>query len=263
MRVFLGIIALLVSLAIILSWFFISAPQVKKTKHVAGATVVATPLPSSHPTITQTVQPSSTVSVNKNLEFVKVIKVVDGDTIEISGGKTLRYIGIDTPETVDPRRPVQCFGKEASEKNTSLVLGATIGIEKDVSETDRYGRLLRYVYKDNIFINELLVSEGFAVSSSYPPDVKYQDLFKDAERSARENALGLWGSCATQKTKDQPSTKQVGNTTAPQGTYACDCAKACSQMFSCDEAYYQLKNCGCSARDGNNDGVPCESLCRE
>lgn len=124
-----------------------------------------------------------------------VIKVVDGDTIEIEGGYKLRYIGIDTLETVDPRRSVGCFGKEASAKNKELVLGQKVRLEKDVSETDKYGRLLRYVYIGDIFVNKYLVEEGFAKASSYPPDIKYQDIFRAAEKTARESNKGLWSAC--------------------------------------------------------------------
>jgi micrococcal nuclease len=121
-----------------------------------------------------------------------VARVVDGDTIKLENGETVRYIGIDTPETVDPRRPVGCFGKEAGNKNTELVLGKEIRLEKDISDADKYGRLLRYVYVGDIFVNEYLVREGYARASSYPPDVKYQELFREAEWEAREMKRGLW-----------------------------------------------------------------------
>lgn len=126
---------------------------------------------------------------------VLVTRVVDGDTIEIEGGQKVRYIGIDTPETVDPRRAVGCFGKEASNENKKLVEGQKVRLEKDVSETDRYGRLLRYVYVGNTFVNEFLVKEGFAHASSYPPDIKYQEVFRSAQIEARNNNKGLWASC--------------------------------------------------------------------
>lgn len=127
--------------------------------------------------------------------LVKVTRVVDGDTIEVEGGTKIRYIGIDAPETVDPKRPDGCFGKEASEKNKELVLGKNVLLEKDVSETDKYGRLLRYVYVGDTMINDELVREGYAQVSTYPPDVKYQDKFLDSEKYAMENNLGLWGKC--------------------------------------------------------------------
>jgi len=129
-----------------------------------------------------------------NLQKTKVVRVIDGDTIELEDGQKVRYIGIDTPEIVDPRRDPQCFSKEASLQNKKLVEGKEIYLEKDVSETDRYGRLLRYIYlEENGFsINEQLVKEGYAVASSYPPDVKYQEKFRLAEQEARNNQRGLW-----------------------------------------------------------------------
>lgn len=90
-----------------------------------------------------------------------------------------------------------CYGKEASEINKQLVEGKTVELEKDVSETDRYGRLLRYVWLDSVLINEYLVREGYAVSSSYPPDIKYQSIFLQAEELARNEKKGLWSNlCA-------------------------------------------------------------------
>jgi micrococcal nuclease len=130
----------------------------------------------------------------ENLQKVKVSRVVDGDTIELENGQKVRYIGIDTPETVDPRRDPQCFGKEASLRNKELVENKEVYLEKDVSETDRYGRLLRYIYveENGVSVNEQLVKEGYAAASSYPPDVKYQEKFRIAEQEARNNQKGLW-----------------------------------------------------------------------
>lgn len=133
-------------------------------------------------------------------EQALVSKVVDGDTIELENGWTVRLIGIDTPETVDPRRPVGCFGKEASNKAKSLLSGKVVILQKDVSETDKYGRLLRYVFLpveegQLLFVNDYLVREGFAKVLTYPPDVKYNEQFRQAETEARENQRGLWGVC--------------------------------------------------------------------
>ena len=124
-----------------------------------------------------------------------VSKVIDGDTILLQNGEKVRYIGIDTPETIDPRKEVQCFGKEASTKNKELVEGKEVRLVKDVSERDKYGRLLRYVYIGDVFINEKLVAEGYAHAFTYPPDVAYSQLFIEKERLARENKLGLWKGC--------------------------------------------------------------------
>jgi endonuclease YncB( thermonuclease family) len=126
--------------------------------------------------------------------------VVDGDTIkvEIDGEVyTVRYIGIDTPETVDLSKAVEWMGPEASAANKELVEGKTILLEKDVSETDRYGRLLRYVYVGDVCVNHELVRLGFAQVSTYPPDVKHADWFAEAQQEAREAKRGLWGATPT------------------------------------------------------------------
>jgi micrococcal nuclease len=140
--------------------------------------------------------PSTPAAVTGGLTPATVVRVIDGDTIEveIAGQKqAVRYIGIDTPETVDPRRPVECLGREASERNRELVLGKTVGLEKDVSETDAFGRLLRYVWTGDEMVNATLVREGYAQASTHPPDVKYASLFLSLQREAVEAGRGLWG----------------------------------------------------------------------
>jgi micrococcal nuclease len=128
-------------------------------------------------------------------QTAKVVRAVDGDTIELENGDKVRYIGIDTPETVDPRKSIQCFGIEAKSYNENLVLNKTVRLEKDVSDKDSFGRLLRYVYVGDIFVNDKLVREGYARVSTFPPDVKFSDQFLAAEREAREANRGLWKSC--------------------------------------------------------------------
>ena len=149
--------------------------------------------------------PSETPQAAQSQGTVMVTRVIDGDTIEIEGGQRVRYVGIDTPETVDPRKPVQCFGVEASNYNKQLVEGKRVRLEKDVSESDRYGRLLRYVYVDDAFVNLILVQEGFASSYTYPPDIKYQDQFVEAQQTASEQKKGLWGSCPTTTETSTPA----------------------------------------------------------
>jgi endonuclease YncB( thermonuclease family) len=127
--------------------------------------------------------------------------VVDGDTIkvEVSGDVyTVRYIGIDTHEIVHPEKPVEWMGPEASAANKQLVDGQTVYLEKDVSETDQYGRLLCYVYlEDGTCVNAELVRLDYAQVSTYPPDVRYQELFLEMQEEAREAESGLWGSTPT------------------------------------------------------------------
>lgn len=158
--------------------------------------------PDLTPALSPTPIVESTNSGTLGIEGQKVVitKVIDGDTVEIKEGLKVRYIGIDTPETVDPRRPVGCFGKEASAENKRLAEGHEAFLVKDVSETDKFGRLLRYVYIFNedgstVFINDHLVRYGFAKVSTFPPDVKYSEQFLAAEREARENNRGLWNKC--------------------------------------------------------------------
>lgn len=131
-------------------------------------------------------------------EEFRVVRVIDGDTIEIEGGLKVRYIGIDAPETVHPSRGEECYGREATQANEELVLGKTARLEPDVSQTDQFGRLLRYVFVDDgqggeIFVNLYLVEQGFAHSSSFPPDISRQEELRLAEREAREQKRGLWG----------------------------------------------------------------------
>jgi micrococcal nuclease len=121
------------------------------------------------------------------VELFLVTRVIDGDTVELESGERVRYIGIDTSEVGD------CYSQEATLINEKLVLNKQVKLEKDVSETDRYNRLLRYVYVDDIFVNEYLVKEGFAHASSYPPDVKFQDQLRKFESEARDQEKGFWG----------------------------------------------------------------------
>jgi micrococcal nuclease len=135
-------------------------------------------------------------------ERATTLTVIDGDTVEVrmANGtvERVRYIGIDTPETVHPSKPVQCMGKEASAKNKELVLGQTVTLVRDVTDRDRYGRLLRYVYVGDTLINEVLVREGYASVYTYPPDVRHNERLQEAERLARAAGVGLWsGACDT------------------------------------------------------------------
>lgn len=241
-----------------------------------------------------------------NAEAAKILRIVDGDTIEVSiDAKTekIRVIGIDTPETVDPRKSVECMGMEASNKAKELLkVGNEVYLESDPSQDnrDKYSRLLRYIWiNENLDFGKLMIEEGYAYEYTYDLPYKYQESYKRAQKKAEEDKKGLWaeGVCISSPT---PTTKQAySNTTqstpkptstpitnnvptntptvyippttyiAPTsppstntgGSWTCDCSKTCPNMSTCEEAYFQLNSCGCSIRDGDNDGVPCENIC--
>ena len=140
-------------------------------------------------TIKQVVIPTPTSS--PILTYAKVVRVIDGDTIVIETGQHVRYIGMNTSEV----ETSECFATEASQININLVLGKEVRLEKDISEIDKYGRLLRFVYIGDIFIDDYLVKNGYAETMTVPPDVKYKDQFSQSEKYARENSLGLWSKC--------------------------------------------------------------------
>ncbi len=124
-----------------------------------------------------------------------VTRVIDGDTLEVNIAGTIykvRYIGIDTPELDDKRAEYSALAQEATRYNRQLVEGETVRLEQDVSETDKYGRLLRYVYVDDIFVNAELVRQGLAWAKTYEPDTKYQDTLEKAEAEARQDKIGIW-----------------------------------------------------------------------
>jgi len=129
---------------------------------------------------------------------VVVRQVVDGDTLEVTGGERVRLIGIDTPETKAPDRPVGCFGQEASRFTATVVpAGTAVRLVGDAEQRDRYGRLLAYVYRraDGLFLNAELLRRGFAQLLTIPPSVAHTDEFAALARQAREGSQGLWSAC--------------------------------------------------------------------
>jgi micrococcal nuclease len=130
-----------------------------------------------------------------------VRRIVDGDTLVVDTGgvdERVRLIGIDTPESVDPRRPVMCFGKEAAAHLERLVPpGTPVRLERDVEARDRYDRLLAYLFRasDGRFVNLAMVEDGFAQQYTYPPNVRHDRAFGEATRAARSRGVGLWSAC--------------------------------------------------------------------
>lgn len=164
-------------------------------------------------------------TTNNTFDEAKVIRVVDGDTIHVlfNGQKyKIRMIGVDTPETVHPNKPVEFYGKEASNFTKKSLSNKTVYLQKDVSETDRYGRLLRYVWLSRPSSNEpdeneivdkmynaILVKQGYAQAYTYQPDSKYSHIFTRLQHNARENNLGLWSSGNVELKQDEQSTSNV------------------------------------------------------
>lgn len=138
-------------------------------------------------------------------ELFPVVRIIDGDTIvvEINGiEEKVRLIGVDTPESLDSRKKVECFGKEASLFTTNLLENTSVYLEDDSTQNDRdkYGRLLRYVFLSNgTFINETLIAEGYGHEYTYRTHYNYRDEFKVAEETALHNRKGLWASNACGK----------------------------------------------------------------
>lgn len=136
---------------------------------------------------------NNTETILKSSE--KVTRIIDGDTFEIEGGIKVRLIGVDTPEMRNKNKIIDCFAQEATQKLKELLNKKEVVLEKDISETDKYGRLLRYVYLGDEMVNRQLVKDGYARIATFPPDIKYSKLFLDDERQARESNLGLWSAC--------------------------------------------------------------------
>jgi micrococcal nuclease len=181
-----------------------TSPTATPPARVAGAT----PAPTPWATVKPPLKPSG------KTQTAKVVRIVDGDTIVVAlAGKNVkvRYIGMDTPELADSNTPVEPLGPQAAEANKRLVAGKTVVLERDTSETDRFGRLLRYVWLHSgdawTLVNLELVREGFAEAVSYPPDVRYDDLFASAEGRAQQSFVGLWApeAAATPKPTPKPT----------------------------------------------------------
>ncbi len=130
-----------------------------------------------------------------------VERIVDGDTLVVvvdGAEERVRLIGMNTPESVDRRRPVMCFGKEASAHLDELVpAGTPVRLERDVEVRDRYDRLLAYLYRasDGLFVNLAMVTDGYAQQYTFPPNVAHTDAIGRAERQARADGTGLWSAC--------------------------------------------------------------------
>ena len=222
------------------------------------ATTAATPAPLGTTPIGET-------------ERAVVVAVVDGDTIRVDRGygvERVRYIGVDTPETVHPSQPVQWMGKEAAAANRALVEGREVLLERDLTERDKYDRLLRYVWVEDpaspsgmTMVNLALLAGGFAQVVTYPPDVRYVDPYLAAQREAREQGRGLWADPGSEA-------EATPSSSAPTGGGDCDpaypdaCIPPSPPDLDCgDVTFRRFKVLPADPHrfDLDFDGVGCES----
>lgn len=190
---------------------------------------VANPTPAT--TIKSETKPQATpLTPQANVVAYAVTSITDGDTIKVNINgtiETLRIIGLDTPETVDPRKPVQCFGEEATNKAKELLSGKMVTLESDPTQTDRdiYGRLLRYVFlQDGTDFGKYMIASGYAYEYTYKTPYKYQSAYKSAQANAKANNLGLWSpnTCSgniTSKTNESSSTQTTQSSNQSSGKY--------------------------------------------
>ncbi|CAH1206003.1 SPbeta prophage-derived endonuclease YokF [Paenibacillus allorhizoplanae] len=239
---------------------------------------IATPSAAASASNKATVKGTDKSTINKRIP-AKVVRVVDGDTMKISftdGGKdkeeTIRLLLVDTPESVDPEKPVQPFALEASNYAKTMLTGQDVQLELDVSERDKYGRLLCYLYIGDKMFNELLLENGYArVAYIYPPNVKYVDQFREIQKKAQQKALNIWSvENYAQEDGYHEGVVKGGAAASPKSTTTPKPVttlqpKANTTYNSCKEANaagaYKIKKGepGYSAKlDGDGDGVACE-----
>ena len=207
-------------------------------------------------------------------EPATVMRVIDGDTIEVvlwstQRLETVRYIGIDTPETVHPSRPIEPFGPEATQANRALVDGKAVTLEQDVTNRDRYGRLLRYVYVEvngqDLLVNAELVRQGLARSSAYPPDITMQGSIARAEAAAKGARRGLWAPVTPTPrptATPQPSRPTSRTPTRCHASYPTVCIPPPPPDLDCGKILHRrFRVVGSDPHrfDDDRDGVGCET----
>lgn len=198
-----------------------------------------------------------------------ITRIIDGDTIEINDELTIRLIGVDTPETVHPTEPVQCFGQEASSIAEEKLLNQTVTLESDETQVDKdkYDRLLRYVIlSDGTNFNKWLIENGYGHEYTYDTPYKYQDDFKAAEEQAMTNEAGLWaeGVCSENNAIAPENENSVVDN--PTDNICTSDTYNCSDFSNQPEAQQVYDYCKAQVGtdihklDGDNNGLACESL---
>ena len=193
-------------------------------------------------------------------------EVVDGDTVVATDGTRIRLIGIDTPETKDPRRPVQCFGWEAARHTGELIgPGTAVRLVYDVERFDRFGRVLAYVYRlaDGLFVNAALAADGYAAAATHPPNVAHAEELAALVGNARRAERGLWSACGDEPspapTTAAPST--VGAEARCDPSYPQVCIPPAASDLDCGdvaERGFDVVGADPHGFDGDGDGVGCE-----
>lgn len=199
----------------------------------------------------------------------EVLEVIDGDTVKLKNFGRVRFIGVDTPETVSPKqreegKPPDCYGPEASAYTKNLLpKGTKVKVELDVEPTDRYGRTLGYLYKDNLFVNSELVKQGYARRLRVKPNVRYDELFVSLEKEAQTAKRGLWQGCKGPAAAATPATIIPSNGDAslanPGNTKNCKDFSTYEEAKVWFDKYFRLYG-DVAKLDGDGDGQPCEGL---
>ncbi len=214
-----------------------ATPTQEPTQEPTQVPPTPTPEPPT-PTPAPTTDPLAYPGVPAGLQEARVVEVIDGDTVDVLlNGKEerLRLIGMDTPETKDPRKPVQCFGKEASAQAAKLLTGQTVLLEEDPTQDtrDKYDRLLRYVWlPDGKLYNLEMIMGGFAHEYTYETPYKYQAVFKKEQAAARERGWGFWAA-----TSCNGNTEQAAEAPAPKPAAPKPAAPAAPARGKCDPSY--------------------------
>ena len=265
-------------------------PDPKTVPTTSPATESSGPAPTSEPRVTTTTTRSAPPTGGGALTRLRkpsgvvgpvaVARVVDGDTVYLADGSKLRLIGLDTPETVDPRKPVQCFGREASARAHELLDGTSVFLETDPTQGtfDKYGRTLAYLWMaDGRLYNELMIASGYAHEYTYDVPYRYRDRFIEAEAEARAADRGL----SSPRTCNGDTTRAAGAAGAPSPTPLpapggsagaaggnCDpsypdvCIPPAPPDLDCgDVSYRRFRVVGADPHrfDGNRDGIACTS----
>jgi endonuclease YncB( thermonuclease family) len=186
------------------------------TSAVAAPSATTRPFAAALPSVAPSSAEELTAGPTGETTEANVVGVLNGATIVVAFGgmqHNVRYLGLDTPETVDPSSKVARMGPQATAANKALVAGKTVVLEKDVSDTDEDGRLLRYVWlTDDVtwtLVNLELVKDGVAAVAPNLPDVKYVDVYLAAQRKAQASRAGLWGAKPALKPAPKSKTKPI------------------------------------------------------